>query len=365
MSSFTTKRPLGFAALTGAILAVACVPGASASGSSKSSGVGPPIVSTKPAKALGSLTELTGTVNPHGLETSYHFVYGPTEKYGSSTKSEVLKSDNTVDTSDKATRVTQIVSGVPEDDHYRIVASNAAGSAEGKDSVFVGKTKPIKSQIELPKTFQPTVVGGTFVLGGTVTGTGNGDRAIVLQASPYPYRTAFANVQETHTSTFGSFSFTVRDFTTSTRYRVETVGPTQPVLQSEFLTQLAEVRVTLHAQTSKHLKGIVRLFGTVSPAEVGAHVFLQLEQTPKPKQPRSEKLEKTPREEQEHPPHFATRFSSVVERATRTISRFSVVVNVKDSGNYRAFVALPIGPLASGESETVSLQAAPKKKHGR
>jgi hypothetical protein len=370
MTSFTTKHARGVAALGGAVLAVAFTPCASvaAGGSSGSSGTvtqGPPIVATGPAKVVGSLTELTGTVNPHGLPTSYHFEYGPTLASLSATKTEELKLGGAADTSTPE-KVTAFVSSAPAGDVYRLVAENTDGKKPGKDRTVIVKTKTTKSAIELPKTFQPTIVGGTFVLSGTLTGTGDGDRAIVLQASPYPYRTAFANVEETHTSTLGGFTFTVRDLTTSTRYRVATVAtPSAPPLFSELLTQLAEVRVTLHAQTSKHLKGIVRLFGTVSPAEVGAHVFLQLEQTPKPRQPRSEKLEKTPREEQEHPPHFATRFSTVVKRATKTISRFSIVVNVRASGNYRAVVALPLGPLASGESETVSLHAAPKKKHGR
>jgi hypothetical protein len=369
MSSFTTKRVRGVAALTGAVLAVAFAPGASvaAGGSSDNSGTetqGPPIVSTGPAKVVGSLTELTGTVNPHGLPTSYHFEYGPSLASLSATKTEELKFAGAADTSTPE-KVTASVSGAPVGDVYRLVAENTDGKKPGKDRTVTVKTKKTKSAIELPKTFQPTIVGGTFVLSGTLTGTGEGNRAIVLQASPYPYRTAFVTVEETHTSTLGGFSFTVRDFTTSTRYRVATVATsTQPALSSEFLTQLAVVRVTLHAQTSRHAKGIVRLFGTVSPVETGAHVFLQLEQTSKPKQTHSEKLEKTPREEQEHAPHFATRFSTVVKRATKSISRFSIVVKVKDSGNYRAFVVVPAGPLASGESETVPLQA-PKKKHGR
>ncbi|HEV3047154.1 MAG TPA: hypothetical protein VGY13_07305 [Solirubrobacteraceae bacterium] len=360
MTSFTTRQARGFTALALAVLAVACTPGASvAAGGSSGSGEEKPVVTTGPAHALGSLTELTGTINTHGVQTSWHFDYGPTSAYGSASKTEEIKSGATA-----VTHVTALVSGVPQGDNYRLVATPAGGApVEGKNRVFTVKVKSTKSKIELPKTFQPTIVGGTFVLSGTLTGTGNANRAVVLQASPYPYRTAYANVQEVHTSTLGGFSFTVRDLTASTRYRVATVAtPTAPPLFSEILTQLVEVRVTLHAQTSRHAKGIVRLFGTVSPAEVGAHVFVQLEQTPKAKQPRSEKLEKTPREEVERAPRFATRFSTVVKRATKTISRFSIVVNVKDSGNYRAFVAVPAGPLASGESETVALRAAPKKK---
>jgi hypothetical protein len=37
------------------------------------------------------------------------------------------------------------------------------------------------------------------------------------------------------------------------------------------------------------------------------------------------------------------------------------VVKVGVSGNYRAYVVMPAGRLASGESETIALQAAPRK----
>jgi hypothetical protein len=51
-----------------------------------------------------------------------------------------------------------------------------------------------------------------------------------------------------------------------------------------------------------------------------------------------------------------------LKRTGKSLSRFSVIVEVHTSGNYRAFVVLPAGPLASGPSETVHLHAPPKEK---
>jgi hypothetical protein len=133
---------------------------------------------------------------------------------------------------------------------------------------------------------------------------------------------------------------------------------------SDTVTQLAEARVTLQVRRSKRVEGLVRLYGTVSPAEIGAHVFLQLEQPPKAKPIKAEKPEKTTHASEREPqPKFQTKFTTVVKRAGKAFSRFSVVASVSQSGNYRAFVEIPVGPLASGASQTVILHAPPTKKH--
>jgi hypothetical protein len=94
----------------------------------------------------------------------------------------------------------------------------------------------------------------------------------------------------------------------------------------------------------------VRLYGTVTPAAVGGRVFIQLYRTVRP-QGKSEVSAK-----------FVSLFSANVKKATRTSSRFSLVVKVHRSGRYRAFVKPLVGPLASGYSRTVALHAPPAKK---
>jgi len=364
-SSFTIRRAIALPALTivGLIGLALTVSPVASQASSKVVKSGPPIVNTGPVRVTATSITLTGTVDPHGLSTHFFFEYGPTLKYGSKTEELPVHEPTTPE----KVSVEQPVKGLLPGDHYRLVASNSDGTKPGRDREYIVKVKQGKTVFELPSSFQPTPVGGTFVLSGTLSGPGNSGagRQVALQSSPYPYSATFtdvAGIPPITTGISGGFSFRIAHLTASTRFRVATT--TVPLVVSETLTQLAEVRVTLKAQTSHHVKGLVRLYGTVSPAAVGAHVFLQLEQTPKPKQQKAEKPEKTPRfEEQERPPTFSTKFSTVAKRATRSVSRFSVVVTVKNTGNYRAFVQMPPGPIASGQSETIVLHAAPKKKH--
>jgi hypothetical protein len=256
--------------------------------------------------------------------------------------------------------------------HYRLVATNQEGTKSGHERTFSPKTKikTKKDAFVLPKTFVATPVGGTFILSGTLTGTKNAGRAIVLQASPYPYRTPFADVgSPIITSATGAFSFRVARLSTSTKFRVSTVGT--PIVTSLIVPEQAQVRVILKVRSSSH-KGLFRLYGTVTPAEAGAHIFIQLEKPAKTgktetseKPAKLEKPGKGTAEKREKLPTFVTKFKTVVKPATRTISRFSVVVNISDAGNYRAFVEVPPGPVVSGHSESVLLHAPTTKAKGK
>jgi hypothetical protein len=93
----------------------------------------PPLATTGSA---GSVTvngaQLNGSVNPQGSATTYHFEYGPTTSYGSSTSSASAGS-GTGSSSYSAT-----MSGLSSATlyHYRIVASSSAGTANGSDATF-------------------------------------------------------------------------------------------------------------------------------------------------------------------------------------------------------------------------------------
>jgi hypothetical protein len=367
-TSATAIRLCGLVALALAALAVALAAPARSHAEGKPTTEAPPAVSTGGVSHVTSTSAtLRGSVNPHGLATTYYFKYGPTEAYGSQTTPASLPAGKS-----ESVKVGQAVTGLRAGYHYRLVASNAKGPGEGKDRTYTAKAKHKKqgSAFKLAKSFQPTLVGGSFVLSGSLSGANNGDRAIALQATPYPYRTPFVDVgAPIQTSASGAFSFRVAKLSRSTKFRVATVGA--PLLTSATVAEPVQVRVILKVRTSKHAKGLVRLYGTVSPAEVGAHVFFQLESTPKAKaRPikaiKPEKPGKSEKEEEKaERPKFSTKFKAVVKRGTRSLSRFSAVVKVQTSGHYRAFVALAPGPLASGTSETVMLHAAPaaKKKH--
>ncbi len=360
-------------ALSVAILlcAASALPLASPAATAKGTKPEAPHVATgEVSHVSGTSATLEGSVNPHNLATTYYFQYGPTVAYGAQTTPAGLAAGAAT------IKVSRSVTGLQPGYHYRLVATNTDGTKFGHDRTFTTKKKKEEAGFTLPKSFAPTPLGGVFILSGTLTGPGNANRAIVLQASPYPYSAPFADVgSPIVTNAAGRFSFRVANLSTSTRFRVSTLG-SAPVHSLIVPAQVA-VRVALKVRSSSH-KGLVRLYGTVTPAEVGAHVFFQLETPPKTektvKSEKPAKLEKPGKpgksgqsgksekaEERAEAPKFSTKFSTVVKRGTKTISRFSAVVNVRDSGHYRAFVEIRPGPFVSGHSQSVLLHAPAKK----
>jgi len=97
---------------------------------------GPPIVSTNPATNVSNfLATLNGTVNPNGLSTAVYFQYGTTTSYGSSTATQNY-SGNTVQ--NVAATLSNLRAGATY--HFRIVASNTAGTVFGADLTFTTPT---------------------------------------------------------------------------------------------------------------------------------------------------------------------------------------------------------------------------------
>jgi hypothetical protein len=302
---------------------------------------GIPTAVTGGVRVQGPSATLLGTVNPRAAATTYYFQYGATVAYGKQTTPATLP------TGTANVKVGQAAVGMLPGYHYRLVASNSFGPRLGKDRVFTTKqTRKAKFKVNKPQT--ATVYGGSFTLSGALTGTGNGARKIVLQASPYPFLTAFETVATPIvTDAAGGFSFRVSHLTSSTQYRISTLDP-RP-LYSSIVTVQAAYRVTLKVKRSSH-KGLVRLYGTVSPAAAGARVSFQLN-----KKVRPGNTEKT----EERTTRFATQFGTTVKRGTKTVSRFSLIVKVKKGGSYRARVEpSKKGPFVAGTSPTVVLHSA-------
>lgn len=330
---------LAFAAVL-AILASAAPLGAQAAGGAKA---GPPKVSTGKASAVrGTSATLLGTVDPNGAPTSYYFQYGATIAYGKQT------TPGNLPTGTARVKVGQAVTGLLAGYHYRLVAKNEHGLTSGKDRIF-GVKKTARTKFTLAKSSGPTVFGSTFVLSGTLSGTGNAGRALVLQASPFPFLEAFTTIGLTsHTDAAGRFSFSVASLTKTTQFRVSTLDP-RP-LYSRAVRQEVAVKVTLKVRSSGH-PGLVRLYGTVTPAKPGAHIEFQLLKQVRPgNSPKAE--EKTTR--------FATQFSALVKRGTASVSRFSAIVKIRRGGSYRAYVNLSNkGSVVAGWSRSVLLHSAP------
>ena len=93
---------------------------------------GPPIVTTNPATLIASFSsKLNGSLNPHGLSTTFHFEYGTTTSYGLTTAPQTQ-------TGNTSRPVSANINGLAAHTtyHFRIVASNTAGTRFGSDRVF-------------------------------------------------------------------------------------------------------------------------------------------------------------------------------------------------------------------------------------
>ncbi len=91
---------------------------------------GPQVLGSS-AKGLRDEANLNARLHPGGLSTTYHFEYGPTTAYGSSTPTK------SVGGSDPVNVEANIAGLTPESSyHFRVVAENAEGTVDGPDRTF-------------------------------------------------------------------------------------------------------------------------------------------------------------------------------------------------------------------------------------
>ncbi len=286
-----------------------------------------PRAATGSALHVGESTvALNATVNPSGQETTCYFQYGTTTAYGAQTPTAAVGSGTVGAT------VSQPIAGLQPGTtyHYRIVATNATGTAAGQDHIFTTKRIPLRFVIAGGS--KVGVFGSPFSLSGTLSGTGAAERQVMLQASVFPYLSGFADIGAPQsTNAEGGFSFKVPSLSQTTELRLRTVEPTP--FYSQAVTVHVAVLVTLHARPAK---GLVRLSGTVAPAAAGDPVVFQWVRPGG---------------------RFVRVASTVVRRGSATVSRFSAAVGIRHGGYYRALVQASNGRLVSGSSRSVLLRA--------
>lgn len=100
-----------------------------------------PVAITEAAKRVSAdEVVMHGAVDPRGLKTEYRFEYGETDSYGES----VPLPDADIGSGSEYVEVSQAVAGLDGQTpyHYRIVATNSAGTFTGEDRV-TGTTPPV------------------------------------------------------------------------------------------------------------------------------------------------------------------------------------------------------------------------------
>jgi hypothetical protein len=315
-------------------------------GAANATTTGPHITTGGVQHVHGSTAMLTGTVLPNGTDTTYYFQYGLTTAYGAQTP--------TVDAGlGKAkVKVGQAVAGLVTGAtyHYRIVGVPAGKPPIlGHDKTFVAGHKHAGLTFKFAKSSVTQVFGTSFLISGTLSGTGAGNHAISLQASPYPFLEPFETVGAAGaTNGAGAFSFRVSHLAVSTQFRVVTLDKL-PIYSPIYKVSLA-LHVILHvAKTSR--PGFVRMYGTVLPARTGAHISFQLQ---KPARPHGKKEKEV---------KLATVATTTLKHGGKTYSRFSRVVEIRAAGHYRAYLKLGKGAFVSGASSFVTIHTvAPSSK---
>ena len=123
-----------------------------------------PSATTGPTTAVGSTSAtVTGSVDPGGQSTTWYVEYGKSTSYGSKTASASAGSGSS------ATSVSADLSGLDAGTtyHYRVVATNGAGTDRGGDAVFTTSVPPVAT------TGSASAVGATSAtLNGTVDPNG-------------------------------------------------------------------------------------------------------------------------------------------------------------------------------------------------
>jgi hypothetical protein len=97
---------------------------------------GPPVVTTNPATFIASFSAtLNALLDPHGLATTFHFQYGRTTSYGLTTAPQ----SQTGNTSRPVfANIASLTASTTY--HFRIVASNMAGTRMGADRTLITLT---------------------------------------------------------------------------------------------------------------------------------------------------------------------------------------------------------------------------------
>jgi hypothetical protein len=238
--------------------------------SSAAAAVTKPSVTTGGAGSIGqNAANLNGSVNPNGGATGWYFEYGTTKAYGSRTPTLSAGSGT------KARKVKAPIGGLAPATtyHYRLIAGNRKGRTLGGDRTF--KTKPQPLGVSLAGNPNPVHVNGSTTLAGTLSGTGNAGRQVVLQSNPYPYTQGFkdaGNIQVTDAN--GNFSFPILSVPVTTQYRV--LMPTKPGVVSPIVVEGTVVRIATHVRVHRHARSSrVHFYGSLYPPADGTQVQIQ------------------------------------------------------------------------------------------
>ena len=208
---------------------------------------------------------VTGTVNPRGSATRYRFEYGT----GTSLNRRLAYQD--AGNATTALPVSAALSLAPNTRYsYRVVATNAGGTARGARRTFT--TPRAAALLTMALASNRVVHGAGVAVTGRATSGGAGRVTLALERQLFPFTGPFQQVGSTRRSARdGSYSFTVSPLLISARLRV--VARTSPPVTSVARTVRTTpgVGLTIKRRPARRL----RFSGLIRPAVRGARASLQ------------------------------------------------------------------------------------------
>jgi hypothetical protein len=292
----------------------------------------PPGVSTGGARDVGpDRATLTGSVDPNTAATTYRFEYGTSTSYGSATPSRSAGSG------DRSVGVTAGIGSLRANTryHYRLLATNAAGTTRGRDRSFLTARRPTGVTIAL----DPSRVTWSRPLDvtGRVSGAGAGGAPLALEAQAWPFTGPMTQIATRNAASNGTFRFQVAALFLTTRYRV--VTRTQVVATSPVVTASSAVRVGARVQSLSRRRA--RVLGTIWPAVSKGRVSLQ-------RRTRSGRWVRVSRRNAQAFDAVRSRYRFTVRRSRRALT-YRVVVVARDGGAH-----------VPGTSREVRVRSAPR-----
>lgn len=225
----------------------------------------PPAVSTQGATSVKPTSvTLTARVNPRGQATNVVFEYGTSTAYGATTAAVSAGSG----TSTRTVRAT--VSGLKANTRYqyRVVATNATGTARGGNRSVVTLRAPTSASLSVPRSVR---WNGSVTVTGQLRGSGIGGAPVALERSDFPYLTGYREVARQNASRSAAYRFTVGPLFSAVRLRVvtrTTISVTSPAVQ-------VNNRVAPGIQVGGGNRRSVVLTGAINPAVPNARISVQ------------------------------------------------------------------------------------------
>jgi hypothetical protein len=289
-------------------------------------------LAAKPAATTGGAANVTfqstrvgGSVDPNKEATNYYFQYGTTVALGTETAMTPAGAGA------NAVRVSVDLGGLAPTTryHYRIVAVNASGPALGKRRTFTTRRQPLG--VSLAATPNQVKLGSGTTLAGTLSGTGNAGRKIVLQGNPWPYTQGFQNASnELLTNATGGFSFAILSLPSNTQYRV--VMPERPAVVSPIVTAGVKFYVGSKVSKKRVKRGReVRFSGTIKPARPGANIAFQKKSN--------------------------GRWVSINGTVVRSGGRYAKSIKIRRGGSYRVWTGVVDAQYTSNHGRTFHLRS--------